>query len=342
MAEILPRGKGIDICGMTSYQYVIRSDIGYYMRAYHLRDEEKGLQIFPIHPSCSKGDHYFATTEGYMYIICGNECRRLDHGPEALMNDSNPEVFTINPDCLGGSFYLAQREGLFYIVYAHGVYLEVNDLRYSKYNSKYTKKRRLADECRGGLYYFATEGFFYVLKQVHPKWGLQYHRTRDLSTNSEPRTFSVCRAVCGFVPGGLAFLKGAVCARWEFVCATDSYIDDVKEEYMQVHKVGYRKQICSEIEHSWKVKFGGAGEHEHSLITMLLKAELSLEYGGCLKQTKSEDWSEEVTFTKKLAYSVPYGKSVYVWQLVFGLGSEDILFSRRTAVTETPKPPPLP
>ncbi|CAM4618692.1 unnamed protein product [Leuciscus chuanchicus] len=61
MAGIIPKHKikGVDFCGSRSYCYIIRSDLGCYMRSSDF-NTGSDLSIHALHPCCQHGDHYFA------------------------------------------------------------------------------------------------------------------------------------------------------------------------------------------------------------------------------------------------------------------------------------------
>ena len=110
--QIVPRNKvkGTDLCGQRSYQYIIRSDLGCYMKAYHVRDGDDPVTIHPLHPTCAWGDHYLATpgsicscAPGHFYIIKGRECRKVTD----LSTGANPTTFDLNAECQDGDFYMA-------------------------------------------------------------------------------------------------------------------------------------------------------------------------------------------------------------------------------------------
>ena len=82
------KAEGVDICGTQETHYIIRSDLGCYMKS---PDFQKGedLDVHRLHPSCKGGDHYLADDKNRFYIIRGNiYCRVND-----LSTGSNAELF---------------------------------------------------------------------------------------------------------------------------------------------------------------------------------------------------------------------------------------------------------
>ena len=193
--RILPhrKAKGTDICGVESSQYIVRSDLACYMKAYHLRDVEKQPKVHSLHPNCTDGDHYLATPH-HFYVIRGHECRRV----KSLRKDNDASIFVLHPMCRGGDFYLARDERNFYIVFSgRGKYLHVSDMS----TAADAKEIALHEDCKGGFYYFATAGYFYLVKpeDEEDRWRLQYRRTRDMKNYKEGVTFPIASSVANFL-----------------------------------------------------------------------------------------------------------------------------------------------
>lgn len=100
--EIVPKSeaRGIDFCGTDDYYYIIRSDLGVYMRSTNFH-EGKDIKIFSLSEACRWGDHYFACKDGdsYYYIIKGNQYRRVKN----MKKDKDAVVYSLHPNCRGGS-----------------------------------------------------------------------------------------------------------------------------------------------------------------------------------------------------------------------------------------------
>lgn len=195
MAEIVSHKEvnAVDICGQESYQYIIRSDLGCYMKAWHLRDIDKQPTVHYLHPNCKQGDHYLATPY-HFYVIKGDECRRV----KDISEDSDATIITLHSECQGGSFYLATDDNNFYIIFAdRGTYVHVTDMS----TAANMEVHKLHADCKKGLHYFATAGYFYLVKPVETgaKWSFQYHRTRDMKTNEEGVTFPIYPFVAEFL-----------------------------------------------------------------------------------------------------------------------------------------------
>ncbi|XDV37915.1 hypothetical protein PO909_007439 [Leuciscus waleckii] len=103
MAGIIPRRKikGVDFCGLSYYYYIIRSDLGCYMRASNF-NKGSDLSIHALHPACRNGDHYLSGF-GWFYIIFqgkGTYRKTTD-----LSKDSRSDEYPLHPNCRDGLYY---------------------------------------------------------------------------------------------------------------------------------------------------------------------------------------------------------------------------------------------
>ena len=74
-AKIVPRTKGIDICGGGNPEiYIIRSDLKCYMKTakpnldYAPKFRDQSYTIYPLHPICTGADHYVQGPDGFNII----------------------------------------------------------------------------------------------------------------------------------------------------------------------------------------------------------------------------------------------------------------------------------
>ena len=223
------KARGTDICGDV-YTTIVRSDLGCYMRCTDLQNGSN-IQTHPLHSSCSDGDHYFAYSDREFarvgsdypiyFIIKGTEYRQVIN----LSTDAEATTGYLHKFCQGGDFYLAFSkywaftiDPVFFILFLEkGVYRVVSNLEMacgSKW-SRYDKTEyKLHDRCKGGLYYWAQKTiwsgdiWFYFIKQVD-KWGLQFHRTQDLTTDKNGCDIVLHPEVTKFILGGLPVTMGS-------------------------------------------------------------------------------------------------------------------------------------
>ena len=345
--EIVPRNKsnGTDFCGRGSYQYIIRSDLGCYIKAYHVRDGVDPLTIHPLHPSCAWGDHYLAIP-GYFYIIKHDECRRV----EDLRTGANPKTFKLHDECMAkpeNCFYMATSSKCFYIIRANNTFLYVKNMSVSGYKER--GRGKLQDECIGGLYYWATKSYLYFLKAVNNNWGLNYHRIKLVFRKN--KEYPVYPPITAFLPGGLAVIMGRTCKKWELIKTLDNEARDVPLKCTEgvIRKNGYKKQILHSVERKFNImNQEGCAELTTEMIgTTVLKKMFSLskEYGGCEFDWTKEDWTEEQEVKDDHAITVQPGEQVYIWQLKLCIKKEDhhqdVFYTQQLDETTSPDPPNL-
>ena len=349
---IVPRNKakGTDFCGQRSYQYIIRSDLGCYMKAYHVRDGDDPVTIHPLHPTCAWGDHYLATPD-YFYIIKGDVCRRV----KDLRTGADPEIFPLHDKCKPNSgaypancFYTATNSSNFYIIRSDNSFLHVKDMSATGYKEKLGG--RLHDECRGGVYYWATKGYFYFLKEVN-NWSLGYYRTEFLFRKGND--YPVYPPITKFLPGGLAVIMGPTFAKWKLIKTIDNMDEDTPLKFSEniSLKNGYKKEVVRSIQQNWYISTHEvtteANFTTEKIVTAAFKQAFSLprEHGGCKFDCTEEDWTEEQIVKYEVAGNIPKGKCVYIWQLKLGIGEgeqrQDVFFTSQVKMTYSPNPPPI-
>lgn len=329
----LKEAKGTDFYGGSSYQYIVRSDLGFYMRTYHVHDDDY-VNIYPLDPSCSGGDHYIATSD-YCYIIKGDSFRHVTD--IYVSTDTDATTFTLHKKCRGGRFYMATNSENFYIIF-DGYLKHVVDLE----KDPGDEKQSLHPNCRGGLYYWATGGFFYFIKPVD-KWGVEYHRTRDLTDDREGVDFHVHPTVTKFLPSGLGIIMGRTFGDWQLIKSIDNKDSavDMEVSLAFTKKVGYNKDALRLVQQNSSVYSEGA-----DMVMALFKKQFSLPpaYGGQVIDAAKEDWSEEHEVHEHIDMTVPSGKSTYIWQYVVGMKEEeeaatDVLYTQHLKLTDTPNKP---
>ncbi|XP_048048472.1 uncharacterized protein LOC125269584 [Megalobrama amblycephala] len=336
MNIIIPKSKtkGTDFCGAGDYYYIIRSDLGCYMKT---SDLTKGsdISIFSLHPACKDGDHYLADEDGSFYIIKGKSFHRVKN----LTTDSGAEVHSLHPNCRGGDHYLSAF-GNFYIIFkAKGTYRVTNDLHQDTNSAEY----KLHPDCQNGLYYWGMPNHCYVLKPAS-KWGVEFCGSTDLSKDKYFGVYSVHPDVLNFLPGGLSVTKGPAFGIWENIKTITNESNTPVTWTKKINKkVGYNKEMMTQITHNWKIVSTDSGD----LAGLIAKVHFSFsaEYGGSRVNTENESWNEATEEEEQLTFELKPKESVYLWQYRMGLGEEPVLFCRDLKITKDPKPPtevPLP
>ena len=391
---LIPHGEasGTDFCGGI-LSYIVRSDLGCYMTSetWDLHKGEEKKKIYPLHPNCSEGDHYMASMarreefRHYMasvefFIIKGNEFRRVTD----LTTDKSATTGTLHKKCQGGDFYLAAfadsppLKGLwaqmgpwgirksdflipeveYTIIFAENwKCVVVSDLRTAEGAREY----ELHDNCKGGLYYWSDTRFmgqvqtsyYYLLKP--DRWGIQFHYTTNLCTDSNAGNLSFHPSVTNFLPGGMAVTMGRVFGVWELVKAIENRHRTVPIHWKQSieRKSGYKKQALHSVQHNWNLSASSsieasAGVTAEKIFEVSCKQQFSYSelYGGQVVDTTQEDWSEEHTVKEDIDVTIPPGESVYIWQykLAFKKG-QDALYCKQlqhTGSSVRPTSIPLP
>ncbi|KAI7813321.1 uncharacterized protein LOC130571278 [Triplophysa rosa] len=338
MRDIIPKNKikGVDFCGGHIFTYIIRSDLGCYMRS---TDLHKGsdLTIFKLHPSCQNGDHYFADWSGRFYIIKGKSYRRVTD----LSIDTHAEVKDIHPDFQGADHYIHFCTIFLIFFQAKGIYRFTIDLS----NNFFKSELKLHPKCSNGLYYWGLLNKFCFLKPVS-EWGVEYFTCSD-PQKDDGHVYSVHPDVVNFLPGGLSITQGPAFGRWESI-KTINIANDTKGTWRKkiLKKVGYNKEKMKEITHNWK--FGASATIESGdLVSLIAKFQFtfSAEYGGSNVNTEKESWDEANEVEEELTLELKPNESVYLWQYKLGFGDEPMLFCRDLKIDDEPNPPteiPLP
>ncbi|XDV37910.1 hypothetical protein PO909_007434 [Leuciscus waleckii] len=103
MAGIIPKRKikGVDFCGCRTHYYIIRSDLGCYMRSYNFK-EGSDISVHALHPSCQHGDHYIAAF-GSFYIIFQE--KGTYRKTKDLTSDYFSVEYPLHPNCRNGLYY---------------------------------------------------------------------------------------------------------------------------------------------------------------------------------------------------------------------------------------------
>lgn len=211
-------GCNLDICGLENTKYIIESGTHYAVvnslqsQVSFPRDKK------PLREVCRHGDHYMAqlridyskSTDATgqpprvedFYIIKRKSCIRVSSLSTSDGNElefmQGEMIFDLHPECQGGSHYLANRAGFYIIRSEDNTYLHVRSL--SMFGTLTSANRHnLHESFTNGLYYFATDGYFYVVKE-HAEFGLVYYRTEDMSNStSAAEMFPVSPSIASII-----------------------------------------------------------------------------------------------------------------------------------------------
>ncbi|XP_051716916.1 uncharacterized protein LOC127494800 [Ctenopharyngodon idella] len=334
MPDIIPRHKikGVDFCGSSFYYYIIRSDLGCYMRSCDFRGGGD-LRIYALHPACQNGDHYFADEIGQFYIIKGNSYRKVMD----LSTDTESAVYTLHPNCQGGDHYLSAFDWFYIIFQEKGTYRRTKDLSQDSGSDEFA----LHPNCRNGLYYWGLPDHYYFLKPAS-EWGVEYYIGNDFEDDRCVAVYSVHPDVLNFLPGGLSITNGPAFRKWDNIqTVSNDSPTPVTWQKKVTKKVGYNTEKTSQITQNWKIETSGsitAGK----LARLILKWQFSFstEYGGSSANAEKESLNEETEVEEQLSFELKPNQRFNLWQYQLGLGSEPVLFCQDLKITDQPNPPP--
>ncbi|ROL49811.1 hypothetical protein DPX16_1182 [Anabarilius grahami] len=360
MTGIIPKSKtkGSDICGGNDYCYIIRSDLGCYMKTSHLT-KGSNISIFSLHPACKDGDHYLGCEDGSFYIIKGNNYRRVKN----LTTDSEAEVHSLHPNCQGGDHYFSANNNFYIIFQEKGTYRITSDMN----TDSDAEECHLLPNYRNGLYYWGvyispftsenseqSNSITFKFSLLHHRcflkpcseWGVEFCGSTDLS-NNHPAVYSVHPDVLNFLPGGLSITKGPAFGIWENI---KTISNDSNTPFAWTNKVtkkvGWNKEKMTQITHNWKIAASvSIGTGELAKLITNLQFSFSAEYGGSDVSTEKESWNEMTEEEEQLSFQLKPNESVYLWQYRMGLGENPVLFCRNLKITKDQNPPtevPLP
>ncbi|XP_048048329.1 uncharacterized protein LOC125269465 [Megalobrama amblycephala] len=351
MSGIIPKreAKGTDFCGAGGNIYIIRSDLGCYMKTSDLNNGSD-ISIFSLHPACQNGDHYIGDWAGYFYIIKGNNYRRVKN----LTTDSDAEVHSLHPNCQGGDHYLSANVqffplGKFYIIFQEkGTYRATTNMN----TDSDAEEHNLHPDCRNGLYYWSMtipQMIMSLLSFLKPvsEWGVEFCSSTDLSKDKFFGVYSVHPDVLNFLPGGLSVTKGPSFGTWENIKTISNDSDTPVTWTKKINKkVGWNKEKMTQITHNWKISASvSIGTGALAKLITNLQFSFSAEYGGSHVSTENESSNEMTEEEEQLSFELKPKESVYLWQYRMGLGEEPVLFCRDLKITNDPNPPtevPLP
>ncbi|XP_057180361.1 uncharacterized protein LOC130547979 [Triplophysa rosa] len=331
MTGIVPgsKMKGVDICGVRYNCYIIRADLGCYLKTTDLK-HASNLTLHDLHHSCI-GDHYVGHINDSIYIIKDTSYRRVKN----LSTDSGCEHKDIHPNYHNGDYYFSAM-GKFYIVFKDDKIYKTT----SKLTSPDCQEHPLNDDYSDGLYYWGRSFHFYIMG-TNEQWGVEFIKGSNFSSGNKDCFASVHKDILHFLPGGLSITTGPAFGRWESVKTLTNDTDaPVQFEKKIMKKVGYKKETMTKITHNWNVKLAGSAKMTE-LAMLIAKAQLSLstEYGGSYMKTENESWNEETEEEEHISLELQPYSNVYLWQYSLGLGEDTMFFCRDITFSNDPDPP---
>lgn len=203
--NIIPKhkSKGADICGTEGKFYIIRPDVGYYLRSSNF-NQGTDLVTYKLHDRC-KGEHYLSTG-GKFYIIQGDKYRRVTN-----MNlDKGSTSYSLHPNCKGGDVYLCAGDQFVIISFE----TEICHVTSNMNNDDKAYDIAIPEDIRDALYHWGGRDKSYCLKQSGAD--VEYCRYKGFDGKKED-SYPFHHNVMCFIPGGLAVAFGASVGFWKCI-----------------------------------------------------------------------------------------------------------------------------
>ena len=256
------------------------------MRSNGHLDHEQELQLFPLNPSCSGGDHYLNTGK-FFYIIRGNEYIFVNDLSEPIGEDGSAtmkgvnSIRTINSVCQNGDHYLYAGGNFVVIFKASNEYLVVSDLNTGNVVQPLTKMSSFTS----GVYFFGPpKNVSYplnsigVIHQVDKVWGAMFTYTTRLDSNGESVRYFIYPDIVNFILGGLTMNFGPVVPVWKpLQTFTNTSNAAVTWSETLTKTVGFNKLHYESLESNWSTTTEVLWEQSF-LLDLLSKLQLKLNF----------------------------------------------------------------
>lgn len=205
--------RPVDICGLENEKFILvqSSTHWHYIEVVSLQDPVSINNMIPLREKYTNGDHYLAQFSLHssggshrakkvknFYIIKGNSFIEVPWERFCNKNldcQSSDRIFDLHPDCQGGSFYCANRAGFYIIHGKDNSYLQVCKMSKEDYQPTAASRHKLHETFTNGQYYFATDNYFYVLKENTDIQCWVYYRTKDLQSTADVETHAVSHSI---------------------------------------------------------------------------------------------------------------------------------------------------
>lgn len=205
--------RPVDICGLENEKFILvqSGTHWHYIEVASLKHPVSINNMVPLREEYANGDHYLAQFSLHssggshrakkvknFYIINGNSFMEVPWERfcnKKLRRQTSARIFDLHPECQGGSFYCANRAGFYIIHTEDNSYLQVCKMSKEDYQPTAASRHKLHETFTNGLYYFATDNYFYVLKENTDIQRLVYYRTKDLQSTAEVERLTVSPSI---------------------------------------------------------------------------------------------------------------------------------------------------
>jgi len=333
--QIVPKNssyaRGIDICASKKYVYIIRSDLGLYMRTTSI-NQGSDMEVFKLHDALAWGDGYMLDDKGkWFYIVKGDTI----HYCKDLTSDKDGKTKTLLSPYQGGDYYFCG-ESTFYVLFGSSFRSTDNMYKHSRYDWG-----SMASAFNDGIYFWCQQSCINCLVQPG-EWGPTYTYNYNPVTTGARTGNTISMDVVNFLPGGVAQSNGKSYGNWQLL---KSQANDLDSSYDWTYHIGlqagFNYSVMSSITNSWNIN-ANASMDSGTLTKLLCQFQFSLDvqYGGSKTNTTSADWNVLGTIDSTIEKTIQPGEAVYVWQYQMGFADpKTCLFYDNTVVTDDPNPP---
>lgn len=332
-SKLKPHYKGYDIFSAGKYIYVVRSDIGYVLRAKQLDGANTTKsKIYSLNEALASGEGYFGLNRMSDGTLKGTRCVVRDSIYATYRNFGKPEgkFRKIGSEkAKNGDHYLAvgvkrgNKARRIYVIKGNKFY-RFKSLRDSKPEKGYDGIE-LPKEAQSEVVAFWGESkYIYMMKNTN--LGPLIYRTENLKKPFSSIVSAPNDGVRNFLIGGLTARQGGkTSVVWKSISGAFPFCNTSSNQSSKVAApkvsesitVGFVKGSTSSIEKNWSVtttvgfETGGLGA-----LVASAHAELSTTFGGASVKTESKEWSTQNTTTVNLdeGKQVKGGECIGYWQ----------------------------
>lgn len=369
-SKLKPHYKGYDIFSAGSYIYVVRTDIGYFLRAKQLDGASTTKsKVYSLNEALSNGEAYFGLNRISQSSgkLKGTRCVVRDSIYATYRNFGKTKgKFKMigSKQARGGEHYFAV--GVKRSKYSN------NRRIYVIKNNKFYRFKSLADKKPEKGYdgvtltkeaqtdpndstskddivaFWGQSKYIYMMKNT--EFGPLIYRTTDLRKPFSTVVSAPNDGVRNFMIGGLTAKQGGkTSVVWKSVSGAFPFCNTSSDQSSTVGApkvsetitVGFVKGSTSSIEKNWSVtatvgmETGGLGA-----LVASAHAELSTTYGGASVKTKSREWSTQNTTTINLdeGRQVKGGQCIGYWQGQMYINKK-LVMTTGIYFTDTKSPP---
>ncbi|WP_299465714.1 hypothetical protein [uncultured Microscilla sp.] len=362
-SKLKPKYKGYDIFSAGSYVYVVRSDIGYFLRARRLDGASTTKsEIFPLNEALSSGIGYFGLNRISDGKLKGTRCvvRGTMYSTYRNFGRTKGQFKDIgSEEAQDGDHYFAVgvRKGnkprRIYVIKGNKFYRfkSLKDKKPEKGFDGVALPKELQTDSTNKDEIVAIWGrskFIYVLKNT--EFGPLIYRTSDLRKPFSTVVSAPNDGVRKFLIGGLTAEQGGkTSVVWKSISGAFPFCNTSSNQSSEVAApkvsetitVGFVKGSTSSIEKNWSItatvgmETGGLGA-----LVASAHAELSTTYGGASVKTKSKEWSTQNTTTVNLDEGklVKGGQCIGYWQGQMFINNK-LIMTTGIYFTDTKSPP---